>query len=191
MTKQNEDAFSKYLEGVRPIKKKNNIKKTIKKTPKHLISVKNKIQNKEDREKKTKDNKVKKSNKYALEFGISNKKLRKGKIPIDKKIDLHGKTISQAENIFFETVYNNYYQNKRCLLFITGKGLVNKNKDTKEMFQGTPKLFYGKIRESFMRWVTKPELLKFILSVERASTKDGGDGAFYVYLRKKTSQPKY
>ena len=59
------------------------------------------------------------------------------------------------------------------------------------MFQGTPKLFYGKIRESFMRWVTKPELLKFILSVERASTKDGGDGAFYVYLRKKTSQPKY
>ena len=56
MTKQNEDAFSKYLEGVRPIKKKNNIKKTIKKTPKHLISVKNKIQNKEDREKKTKDN---------------------------------------------------------------------------------------------------------------------------------------
>ena len=42
-----------------------------------------------------------------------------------------------------------------------------------------------------MRWVTKPELLKFILSVERASTKDGGDGAFYVYLRKKTIQPKY
>ena len=51
-------------------------------------------------------------------------------------------------------------------------------------FKKSPKLFYGKIREAFLEWVKKPELAKYILTTEKADFKHGGDGAFYVYLRK-------
>ena len=30
-----------------------------------------------------------------------------------------------------------------------------------------PKLYYGKIREAFLSWVIKPELAKYILSIEK------------------------
>ena len=45
---------------------------------------------------------------------------------IDKKIDFHGKILSQAEDKFQKTVIESYKQKKRCLLFITGKGLHKK-----------------------------------------------------------------
>ena len=56
-----------------------------------------------------------------------NKRLKKGKIPINKKIDFHGLRLEQAKKIFFEIIHECYYSNKRCLLFVTGKG-VRKNK---------------------------------------------------------------
>ena len=46
------------------------------------------------------------------------------------------------------------------------------------------KLFYGKIRNSFLEWVNINEVKIKILSVEKADLKNGGDGAFFVYLRK-------
>ena len=81
----------------------------------------------------------------------------------------------------------NYYQNKRCLLFITGKGLYKQKKLFGDGLNKNPKLFYGKIREAFLGWVNKPELAKYILTTSKASFEHGGDGAFYVYLRKNKS----
>ena len=111
--------------------------------------------------------------------------LKKGKIPIDKKIDFHGKTINEAKEIFNQAIVNSYNQNKRCILFITGKGLrYNKNVNNQD-YKNQPKLFYGKIRESFLDWVKDPKLSKYILTFEKAGIEKGGDGAFYIYLRKK------
>ena len=67
-------------------------------------------------------------------------------------------------------------------MFITGKGLfkVKKNND-----YDSPKLYYGIIRNAFKEWVKSTKLSRLILSYENASIEHGGDGAFYVYLRKK------
>ena len=110
--------------------------------------------------------------------------LKKGQIPIDKKIDFHGKILSQAEDEFHKTVIESYKQKKRCLLFITGKGLNKQQNLFDDKPNKVPKLFYGKIRGAFLEWIRKPELAKYILTTEKADFEHGGDGAFYVYLRK-------
>ena len=47
-----------------------------------------------------------------------------------------------------------------------------------------PKLYHGVIRSAFFNWVKSKNFSKYILSFEQASIEHGGDGAFYVYLRK-------
>ena len=71
------------------------------------------------------------------------------------------------------------------MLFITGKGINKKHYSNNHHSEHNPKLFYGKIRNAFLDWVKKTEFAKFILTVERAGIESGGDGAFFVYLRKK------
>ena len=46
------------------------------------------------------------------------------------------------------------------------------------------KLYYGKIRSSFLDWTRIAEIQAKILNVEQAPAKYGGDGAFLIYLRK-------
>ena len=66
-------------------------------------------------------------------------------------------------------------------MFITGKGLKKSNQ-AKESLE--TKLFYGKIRENFLKWVYEKDVSTKILSVVPAGISYGGDGAFFVYLRK-------
>ena len=67
------------------------------------------------------------------------------------------------------------------MLFVTGKGLF-KSKNYEE--SDKPKLYHGIIRSSFIEWAKSKKFSKYILSFEQASIEHGGDGAFYVYLRK-------
>jgi len=176
MTQEN-DFFLEKMKGVKPIRKKNKIKKSIKK---HLYKSKPPI-TKPPKQKTTPKEKMT----YNIEPGQIYKNLKRGRANIDKKIDLHGKTLVQAQDIFSESVKNSYHENKRLLLFITGKGLSLSRGSRPTEPQDTPKLFYGKIRAAFMTWVNNPTLSKYILSAEGAKHEHGGDGAFYVYLRKK------
>ena len=57
-----------------------------------------------------------------------------------------------------------------------------KNKDYN--YSDKPKLYHGGIRAAFFNWVKSKNYSKHILSFEQASIEHGGDGAFYVYLRK-------
>ena len=182
MNKKDDKIFYKYTQGVEPINRKNKIKKGVKKIPKNIVK---QLQ----RTKKTETNEEIKTEKistpkYFLETGKTNKMLRKGQIFIDKKIDFHGKILSQAEYEFHKTVIESYNQKKRCLLFVTGKGLHKQKYLLDYSLNKNPKLYYGKIREAFLNWVKKPELQKYILSIEKADFEHGGDGAFFVYLRK-------
>ena len=182
MNKKDNQIFFKYTHGVEPINRKNRIKKGIKKIPKNIIKqiVKTK-QIETIKDKKTEN--IKKSQ-FLIETGRTNKMLKKGQISIDKKIDFHGKILSQAEDEFQKTVIESYKQKKRCLLFVTGKGLHKQKNIFDDSLNKSPKLYYGKIREAFLSWVIKPELAKYILSIEKADLEHGGDGAFFVYLRK-------
>ena len=173
---KNKDAFLNAIKGALPIKKSNKTKKLIP-IIKKSFSIKKNIEIK----KKFDQNEVLEKKKPLKNFLLQkNKKLKKGKIPINKRIDFHGFSLLEAENLFNETVVSCYEDELRCILFITGKGILKK----KDNFQ-TQKLYYGKIRNNFLPWTKKKELNKYILSVEQAGLDFGADGAFFVYLRKK------
>ena len=104
---------------------------------------------------------------------------------IDKKIDFHGKGLVESEKVFSDTILNCYNSGYRCLLFVTGKGLFKKSLSNEK----NPKLYHGVIRSAFIDWVKSSKFSKYILSFVQASIKHGGDGAFYVYLRKKIKSP--
>jgi len=76
-------------------------------------------------------------------------------------------------------LYNN---NKRCLLVITGKGLYQGNKDQNSE---SPKLFYGKIKNSIPSWINEDQLKRYVFTYQDAGIEHGGDGAVFIYLRKK------
>ncbi len=186
MSEKEEDYFLQNIKGVQPIKRKNQIRKKIKKIHKNIIE-KDALK----KENKTTEQKTEKQQStFSIIYGSINKKLKSGKILIDKKIDFHGKTLIEAESIFNRAVLECYKKKQRCILFVTGKGLNKKNHLGAEPLEHNPKLFYGKIREAFLGWVKRPEFAKHILTVERANLENGGDGAFFVYLRKKPIQLK-
>lgn len=173
-----DDVFLKQMKGVSPIKKKNRIKKedfkTIYKSGKKNIPKQKKII-------KPNVNTEKKNSEFFLEKIDLKKGIKKGSFNIDKKIDFHGRSLLESEDLFNNTIIESYNSGQRCLLFVTGKGLY-KSKNYEE--SDKPKLYHGIIRSSFVEWASSKKFSKYILSFEQASIEHGGDGAFYVYLRK-------
>tara|TARA_B100000686_G_scaffold90594_1_gene97213 strand:- start:88 stop:636 length:549 start_codon:yes stop_codon:yes gene_type:complete len=180
-SEKDEDIFIKSLIGVKPLKKsdkilnKNTIQKKTTKTEKAITKRSKKHITKEEKPKTTK--------KLIIEENKTNKKLKKGKIKIDRKIDLHGYSLDEAKEIFLNTVNYFFYNNQRCLLFITGKGM----KKIQDSESSEKKLYYGKIRSNFLNWTQLNNVSNKILNVQQAGIEHGGDGAFFVYLRKNKS----
>ena len=179
MKKKQNDIFVNLIKGVTPIKKNNRVERDIPVINKN-ISVKKRTKNKISFSETKKAFTPNVSN-FEIEINKTNKKLKKGKIPIDKKIDFHGLSLLDAENLFIHIINSCYKKNLRCILFITGKGVLKKTTNV----SGEQKLYYGKIRSNFMIWTKKKELSKCILNVQQASIRYGADGAFFVYLRRK------
>ena len=117
------DAFLNAIAGTTPIKKSNKNYKPISK---------NKINQERKNKKKleTKPEIPKEKNifqeeetytRFKIEKSKLNKKLKKGSVSIDRKVDFHGLTIEEAKIKFFETIDSCIFTNKRCILFVTGK----------------------------------------------------------------------
>ena len=178
MNNKNDEAFLKSISGATPIKKKEKVKKISSQTihVEKKIIIKNIIKAPACKETEEKQ----KKSLFRIEKSPLNKKLKKGKVPIDKKIDLHGFSVLEAEHIFCETILSCYKKNLRCLLFITGKGILKKNDNA----DSDNRLYYGKIRNNFFNWANKTEMQRYILNIEQAGIENGADGAFFVYLRK-------
>ena len=174
----NDDVFLNQMKGVSPIKKNNRIKKEGIKTN-HKIEKKNIA--KQQKAITPNVSTVIKNNEFFLEKIDLKKGIKKGSFNIDKKIDFHGKSLLESEEQFNNTIIESYKEGQRCLLFVTGKGLF-KSKNHEE--SDKPKLYHGIIRSSFVEWARSKKFSRYILSFEQASIEHGGDGAFYVYLRK-------
>ena len=174
-----DEIFLKQMKGVNPIKKNNRIKKEAPKT-----NYKSGKKNNTIKQKKiitSNFTTIVKNSEFFLEKINLKKGIKKGSFHIDKKIDFHGKTLLESEEKFNNTIIESYNSGQRCLLFVTGKGLF-KSKNHKE--SDKPQLYHGIIRSSFIEWARSKKFSKYILSFEQASIEHGGDGAFYVYLRK-------
>ena len=177
--KDDNNTLIKSLTGVEPLKKNNKITKSI---PNPIESNTPRIIIKETESDKIyeKANNVTTQQKTAIQKSGTNKKLKKNKIPINRKIDFHGCSLNEAKKIFFDTINDCFSKNYRCILFITGKGSIKKENDHPQ----DTMLYYGKIRNNFLNWANHNAVQYKILNVQQANTKSGGDGAFFVYLRK-------
>jgi len=96
------------------------------------------------------------------------KAFRQGNIEIDAKLDLHGLTQAEAFEALAAFVNKNVNAGKRLFLVITGKGPA-----------GT-----GVLRRHFKSWLTQLPEARRILTVKQAAIKHGGEGAFYVLMKK-------
>lgn len=101
-------------------------------------------------------------------------KLRKGKMPIDAVLDLHGLRQAEAQDHLNRFVLGHYQSGRRCLLVITGKG----NRFTAGDGEA------GVLRRMVPVWLGYPPLADKILLHSPAQPKDGGSGALYILLRR-------
>lgn len=95
-------------------------------------------------------------------------RLRRGQLEIEARIDLHGMTRDEAEQRLRRFLLTGYAQGKRCVLVITGKGTRGG----------------GVIRGALAGWLNGAGLRPIVVAFSEARAKDGGGGAFYVYLRR-------
>jgi len=177
--KENKDIFLRSIGKVKPLKKNNkNFKEpnpiTIKKV-KEAKRVKKTNNTAQTTDTSRNDNK----NNLKIESSSIEKKLKKGRIAINKTVDFHGLSLEKAKRKFIKTIDECFYSEERCILFVTGKGMKRTNQDTTNT-----RLFYGRIREGFQNWIYEKDVVSKILNVVPAGFSYGGDGAFFVYLRK-------
>jgi DNA-nicking Smr family endonuclease len=101
----------------------------------------------------------------------TDEKLRKGKMAIDGRIDLHGMTQSEAHDALVGFIRRSHNAGRRNVLVITGKGQMPRGE--------------GVLRLSVPRWLREADIGRLILSVHQAQPQHGGGGAYYVLLRRR------
>ena len=109
------------------------------------------------------------------------RKVRRGKLTIDARIDLHGMRQIEAQTALAGIIIRTRTNNGRCILVVTGKG---RPVDPGEDFI-TPQP--GVIRRRLPEWLSGVDIREHVSGFAPANAKDGGSGAFYVLLK---SNPK-
>jgi DNA-nicking Smr family endonuclease len=112
--------------------------------------------------------------------GATQDKLRRGLLEPDARIDLHGMTQGAAHRTLFTWLAAAHSRGYRLALVVTGKGNPKNGENAPWMMSA-----HGVLKQMVPRWLKEPELAALIASVQAAHVKHGGDGALYVYLRKR------
>ncbi len=103
-------------------------------------------------------------------------RLLRGKLEIDGRLDLHGLTQEQARMMLRVKLMQAHERGKRLILVITGKG--------KERTDEFNRQIVGILRQNLPLWLRQAPLSSIVLEVTPAQQRHGGEGAFYVYLRR-------
>ncbi|KQS76097.1 DNA mismatch repair protein MutS [Rhizobium sp. Leaf384] len=96
------------------------------------------------------------------------RKLAKGHLPIDARIDLHGMAQSEAHGLLLQFLSRAHDRGLRHVLVITGKGTSMGSE--------------GALRRAVPLWFSLPDFRPLISSYEPAARNHGGEGALYVRL---------
>ena len=98
-----------------------------------------------------------------------------------RSLDLHGKTLDEANSIIENFIKKSYENKVQKLIIVTGKGLHSDNKNDPYVSKDL-----GILKYSIPEFVRNNEdLMKIISNISEASVKDGGTGAFYIFLKKR------
>ena len=99
----------------------------------------------------------------------SAEKLRRGRLPIEGRLDLHGMTQAAAAGRLAAFIERAEAAGKRCVLVITGKGLASG----------------GILRDQVPRWLNHAPNRARVLAFDYAQPQHGGAGALYVLLKRR------
>jgi DNA-nicking Smr family endonuclease len=102
-------------------------------------------------------------------------RLARGNVALDARIDLHGKTQSEAHAALLGFLRSAQADGARFVLVITGKG-VRARDDWSER---------GVLKRQVPHWLKLPEFRSYVVGFEDAHIGHGGEGALYVHLRRK------
>lgn len=95
-------------------------------------------------------------------------RFRRGQMEIESTIDLHGFGQAEAHEALRRFILSSQAQGRRCVLVITGKGQPGKP---------------GVLRARVPEWLE--EMAGVVLKIAPAKPHHGGQGAFYVLIRRK------
>lgn len=106
------------------------------------------------------------------------KKVRRGRIDIDGTIDLHGMTQNEARVALHGFIHARAARGARTILVITGKGARIEDDYIAAMSER------GILRTMLPIWLSEPGLAHLISGWSLAARGHGGEGAWYVRLRR-------
>ena len=98
-----------------------------------------------------------------------------------RKLDLHGRTLSEANDIVKKFIIESFENGNKKILIITGKGARSKSHDNPYVSKKMSILKY-----SVPEFIKNDEILKDkILKISEADEKHGGEGAIYIFFKNK------
>jgi len=133
------------------------------------------------------DNISEKDKKDWENFLSKKERLPNKDIKIDKKItfktrsiDLHGYNLEEANKTIENFIIKSYQKNIRKLIVVTGKGIHSQNEKDPYVSKDLSIL-----KHSVPEFINKNnDLMKMIYEIKDAKIDDGGEGAFYIFLKK-------
>ena len=96
-------------------------------------------------------------------------------------LDLHGKTLDEANQIIENFIRKSYEDKVHKLIIVTGKGLHSSNEKDPYVSKDLGILKYS--IPNFLE--NNADLMDLITNISEANIEDGGSGAFYIFLKKK------
>lgn len=103
------------------------------------------------------------------------KRMSRGKIRPEARLDLHGMTLAAAHPHLIHFILSAHAQGHRLVLVITGKGRGD---------HGPLPTRPGALRHQVPHWLHTAPLSPVVQQVTPAHYRHGGEGAYYVYLRR-------
>lgn len=100
------------------------------------------------------------------------RKLSKGRLPLEAKVDLHGLSQNEAHGLLLSFLHRAYSDGRRHVLVVTGKG-ASFGSD-------------GVLRRAVPAWLAAPPFRALISGYDSAARRHGGAGALYVRLRRRS-----
>jgi DNA-nicking Smr family endonuclease len=102
----------------------------------------------------------------------THKKITKGKVQLQTRVDLHGLTQEEAYPFLLNFLRHAYANHFRYALIITGKS-------------GGVYRSHGVLKHNVPRWLSTPPFRVYVNAFDDASRQHGGAGAIYVRLRQR------
>jgi DNA-nicking Smr family endonuclease len=98
------------------------------------------------------------------------KRVRRGRVEIAARFDLHGFTQDRAQAALADFVMRQRREGARVVIVITGKGRGGED---------------GVLKRRLPAWLAAPDLRAHVVGYSQAHRKHGGAGAYYVFLKRR------